>query len=109
MVEGRDIAAVVAPDAPAKIFLTASEEARAHRRNAETGGGNASVGSTREALARRDSADAKTSVLDAAPGAVVVDATDLTLNQVIDRVADIALAAGSSSGPAAVSQGGKHR
>ena len=40
VVEGRDIASVVAPDAAAKIFLTASEDARAaRRRNTENGGG----------------------------------------------------------------------
>ncbi len=97
VVEGRDIAAVVAPDADAKIFLTASEDARARRRNSEHGGGAGSVGATRDSLVRRDSADAKTNVLDAAPGAVVVDATELTLHQVIDRVADLALTAGASS------------
>jgi cytidylate kinase len=108
VVEGRDIAAVVAPDAPAKIFLTASEETRAKRRNAENGGGSATVGTTREAIARRDSLDAKTNVLDAAPGAVVVDATDLTLSQVIEKVSAIALASGSAT-PAADSQGGRRK
>src|SRR4051812_25259507 len=39
VVEGRDIASVVAPDAAAKVFLTASEDARARRRNTEIGGG----------------------------------------------------------------------
>jgi cytidylate kinase len=104
VVEGRDIAAVVAPDADAKIFLTASEEARAQRRNTEHGGGSGSVAATRDALARRDTADSRTNVLDAAPGAVVVDATELTLRQVIDRVCDIVLTAGSPS-PAADTQG----
>jgi cytidylate kinase len=104
VVEGRDIAAVVAPDATAKIFLTASEEARAQRRNSEHGGVSGTVSATRDALVRRDSADAKTNVLDAAPGATVVDATELTLHQVIDRVCDIVRAAGSRS-PAAESEG----
>jgi CMP/dCMP kinase len=105
VVEGRDIASVVAPDAPAKIFLTASEQARAQRRNAESGGGTATVVITRDALGRRDEADARTNALEAAPGAVTVDATDLTLDQVIDRVAAIALAAGPGT-PATVPQRG---
>jgi cytidylate kinase len=107
VVEGRDIAAVVAPDAAAKIFLTASEDARAQRRNTEHGGGSGSVAATRDALTRRDTADARTNVLDAAPGAVVVDATELTLRQVVDRVCEIVRTAGSTS-PAADSQGVGH-
>lgn len=114
VVEGRDIAAVVAPDAAAKIFLTASEEVRARRRNAEVssaaagGGQNAAaattvtavvtVADTRADLARRDTADARTNVLGAAPGAVVIDATELTLQQVIDTVSGIALDAAGSAG-----------
>ena len=104
VVEGRDIASVVAPDATAKIFLTASEDARAQRRNSEHGGGSGTVAATRDALTRRDSADSRTNVLDAAPGAVVVDATELTLRQVVDRVCDIVLTAGTPT-PAADSQG----
>ena len=105
VVEGRDIASVVAPDADAKIFLTASEDARAARRNTENGGGAGTVAATREALTRRDSVDNRTNTLEAAPGAVVVDATELTLEQVIDQVAGIVIHAAQGSAPNAASQG----
>ena len=94
VVEGRDIAAVVWPGAEAKVFLTASEGARAQRRNSEQGGGASAVTATQQDLVRRDTADNRTNALAAAPGAVVVDATELTLQQVIDRVTDIVRAAG---------------
>jgi cytidylate kinase len=105
VVEGRDIASVVAPDADAKVFLTASAGARAHRRNAENGGGSGTVAATREALTRRDSVDNRTNVLEAAPGATVVDATELTLEQVIETVAGIVVHAAEGSVPGADSQG----
>ncbi|MFL6116065.1 MAG: (d)CMP kinase [Catenulispora sp.] len=105
VVEGRDIAAVVAPDAAAKVFLTASEDARAHRRNTETGGGAGTVAATRQALTRRDSVDSRTNALAAAPGAVVVDATELTLEQVIEKVAGIVVHAAGGATPQADSQG----
>lgn len=94
VVEGRDIAAVVWPEAAAKIFLTASEGARAQRRTSEQGGTADAVSATQQDLARRDTADNRTNALAAAPGAVAVDATELTLQQVIDRVTDIVRAAG---------------
>jgi cytidylate kinase len=94
VVEGRDIAAVVWPEATAKVFLTASEGARAQRRNAEQGSTAGTVAATRDDLVRRDTVDNRTNALAAAAGAVVVDATELTLQQVIDRVAGIVRAAG---------------
>jgi cytidylate kinase len=110
VVEGRDIASVVAPGAAAKIFLTASEDARAARRNAEhaangDGTGAGSVAATREALTRRDSVDNRTNALEAAAGAVVVDATELTLEQVIEAVAGIVIHTAEGSAPEAASQG----
>lgn len=112
VVEGRDIASVVAPGAAAKVFLTASEDARAARRNAEhaasgdgSGAGAGSVAATREALTRRDSVDSRTNALEAAAGAVVVDATELTLEQVIDAVASIVIHTAEGSAPDAASQG----
>lgn len=110
VVEGRDIASVVAPGAAAKIFLTASEDARAARRNAEHAAsagvaGAGSVASTREALTRRDSVDNRTNALEAAAGALVVDATELTLEQVIEAVAGIVIHTAEGSVPDAASQG----
>jgi CMP/dCMP kinase len=90
--EGRDIADVVYPEADCKIYLTASPEVRAARRNAELPE-SVTAAQTRADLQRRDAEDAKTTrPLDAAPGAHVVDATHLTLPQVIDEVAALALA-----------------
>ncbi|WP_067353266.1 (d)CMP kinase [Streptomyces noursei] len=89
VVEGRDIGITVLPDADLKIFLTASAEARAARRNGELKGEEAGdLAATREALIKRDAADSsrKTSPLAKADDAVEVDTTDLTLDQVIECV-----------------------
>lgn len=88
--EGRDIADMVYPAADSKIYLTASPEARAERRSAELGIAGGVNSGTLSDLERRDAEDAKTTrPLEAASGAVVVDATHLTLTQVIDRVIEL--------------------
>ncbi|QDY76071.1 (d)CMP kinase [Streptomyces qinzhouensis] len=86
VVEGRDIGTTVLPDAHLKIFLTASPEARAARRAGELAG--ADVEATRQALVKRDAADSgrATSPLAMAADAVEVDTTELTLQQVVERV-----------------------
>ncbi|MEU5402530.1 (d)CMP kinase [Streptomyces sp. NPDC005963] len=86
VVEGRDIGTTVLPDADLKIFLTASPEARAARRSGELK--DADVAATKEALIKRDAADSsrKASPLAKADDAIEVDTTELTLQQVIDRV-----------------------
>ncbi|UGY90601.1 (d)CMP kinase [Streptomyces gobiensis] len=89
VVEGRDIGTTVLPDADLKIFLTASPEARAARRNGELAGKDTTgLTATRAALLKRDQADSsrKTSPLAKADDAVEVDTTDLTLEQVIECV-----------------------
>jgi CMP/dCMP kinase len=89
VVEGRDIGTTVLPDADLKIFLTASPEARAARRSAElTGKEAADLATTQAALIKRDAADSgrKASPLAKAADAVEVDTTELTLEQVIERV-----------------------
>jgi CMP/dCMP kinase len=87
VVEGRDIGTTVLPDATLKVFLTASAEARAARRNGELKGAQ-SVADTQAALVRRDTADSgrKTSPLAKAADAVEVDTTQLTLDQVIECI-----------------------
>ncbi len=79
VVEGRDIGSVVFPDADVKVFLTASDEERARRRS-----GDEDV----EALRRRDELDSSraASPLTVADGAVVIDSTDLSVDQVVDRI-----------------------
>ena len=89
VVEGRDIAEVVWPIAPTKIYLTADQSVRAARREAENGGSD--VARTLADLARRDAEDARTTrPLDAAPGAVVVDGTHLSLTEVVAKIVGIA-------------------
>ncbi|GAA5014356.1 (d)CMP kinase [Kitasatospora paranensis] len=89
--EGRDMGTVVFPDATAKIFLTASGDARAERRAAELrakGVDEATITAMAADLARRDAADSsrETAPLTQAPDAVLVDTSELTLDQVIDTV-----------------------
>jgi CMP/dCMP kinase len=83
--EGRDIGTVVAPQAVVKVYLTASEEARAARRSADLSadpGATAAV--TRDEQKRRDTADAAQSVM--AGDAIKVDSTVLSLDQVIGLI-----------------------
>jgi cytidylate kinase len=90
VMEGRDIATVVFPDADVKIFVTASPEVRAARRLRERGGA-----ASGHALERRDALDSRTNPLEPAEGAVVIDSTDLSL----DEVLDLALAAVAAARP----------
>jgi cytidylate kinase len=85
VVEGRDIGTVVAPGAPVKVFLTASEEARAQRRALETA---RDAETTLAEQARRDHLDStrKTSPMTKADDAVEIDSTELGLAEVIDAV-----------------------
>lgn len=87
--EGRDIGTVVSPDAPLKIFLTASDEERARRRAAETG---EPVEEVLEAQRRRDASDTEREhgALRAAADAVELDTTGFTLDEVVDRVVVLA-------------------
>jgi cytidylate kinase len=86
VVEGRDIGTVVAPDAAVKVYLTASAEARAQRRTAELAG--TTVQAQQAAMAKRDTLDStrKADPLSMADGAVELDTTPLTLEEVIGEV-----------------------
>ena len=97
VVDGRDIGTVVFPDAPLKVFLTASPEERARRRLAErggTGGGGGDAELRREAdvLEARDRADSTRAVapLRAAADAVLLDTTRLSLEQQVQAVVALA-------------------
>jgi cytidylate kinase len=83
--EGRDIGTVVAPDAPVKVFLTADAEERARRRAEELGGDVATV--LRD-QALRDAQDStrEHSPLRLAPGAVELDTTGLSVDEVVKRI-----------------------
>lgn len=93
VVEGRDIGTVVAPDAAVKVYLTASEEARAARRAKDLAADpGASVTVTRAEQARRDRLDStrKASPLTKAAGAHEIDSTELSLAEVIEAVVRLA-------------------
>ncbi len=87
--EGRDIGTVVSPDAPLKVFLSASEEERAQRRALQTGG---DPGAVLDAQRRRDARDTERShgALRAAEDAVELDTTGFTAEQVVARVVALA-------------------
>jgi CMP/dCMP kinase len=84
--EGRDIATVVAPWAELKIFLTASPEERARRRAAELGISPQAVASEQAIRDDRDSTRAH-GALRMADGAIAIDSTGVSLEQVVGRVA----------------------
>jgi cytidylate kinase len=93
VVEGRDIGTVVLPDADVKIFLTASAEERARRRNDQNvatglGGDYAAVLAD---VVRRDHLDSTRAVspLRSADDAVVVDSSDMTEHQTIAHLLDL--------------------
>ncbi|HPC83763.1 MAG TPA: (d)CMP kinase [Thermoanaerobaculaceae bacterium] len=90
VVEGRDIGTVVFPDADVKVFLTASPEVRAQRRLAEltAKGVRTSWEEVLEEQRQRDERDSTRadSPLRPAPGAHILDTSNLTLEQVVARV-----------------------
>jgi cytidylate kinase len=89
--EGRDIGTVVAPDAAVKVFLTASPEERARRRAEELG---TDVETVLRDQALRDAQDTEReySPLERAPGAVELDTTGLTLEEVVAKIAEVVAA-----------------
>lgn len=100
---GRDIGTVVLPNAPLKIYLDASVEARARRRwlEEQARGGARSYEDVLAEVRRRDEIDSTRAVgpLRPAVDAVIVDSTHLTVEQVVERVTALAtdaLAAASS-------------
>ena len=95
VIEGRDIATVVAPDAAVKVFLTADQSARARRRAAEV---DADHVRTEADLARRDELDSTraASPLTRSPEATLIDATDLTADEVVAIVLELVAATDSA-------------
>ncbi|MDD3650594.1 (d)CMP kinase [Immundisolibacter sp.] len=88
--EGRDMGTVVFPDAALKIFLTASVEQRARRRwlQLSAAGVDASLDAILDDLQRRDAQDASRAAAPLRPAddAVVIDSSELTVEQVCARI-----------------------
>lgn len=84
VVEGRDIGTVVTPQAPVKVYLTASPQARAVRRSGDRSAERTSVDVNEAEMARRDRLDAAQSAK--ADDAVLIDSTEMSLDEVIDEV-----------------------
>lgn len=87
--EGRDVGTVVAPDAQLKVFLTADPLERARRRAAELGADAQTVLAEQAIRDARDS-EREHSPLVAAPDAVALDTTELSIEQVVERIAELA-------------------
>jgi cytidylate kinase len=100
VVEGRDIGTVVFPDARVKVFLTASDEERARRRQRDEVAADrrVEVDMVHADLARRDEIDSKRSVspLKAAPDSLVLDTTGRDVDGVVAEIVDRFEAAGST-------------
>lgn len=95
VVEGRDIGTVVFPEAEVKVFLTASDEERAHRRvrqNADRGIGSIDYDEVLEDLRRRDERDSSraASPLRPADDAVMLDSTGRFIEDIIDEICGLA-------------------
>ena len=91
VIEGRDITTAVFPDTPARFYLTASAEARARRRQkeeVEKGIANQSAEEVKKSLLSRDAIDStrQYAPLKKADGAIEIDSSDLTLEQVVETV-----------------------
>jgi cytidylate kinase len=88
--DGRDMGTVVFPDAPLKIFLTASAASRAERRYKQLieKGISASLPGLLQDLQERDARDTSRALspLQAAEGAVAIDSTQLDISQTVERV-----------------------
>ena len=94
VVEGRDIGTVVFPHAEVKVFLTASNEARAHRRalqNMQRGIGLTDFDKVLADIVRRDEYDSSRSVspLKPAKDAVLIDSSSLSIEEVVDWICSL--------------------
>ena len=105
VLEGRDIGTVVLPDAEVKVYLTASPEVRARRRTDQdlAAGREADYQDVLAAVIERDRKDSTraASPLRPADDAVVIDTSDLTLDEVLDQLVALAEGIHASHGAAA--------
>jgi len=89
VVEGRDITTVVAPDADARVLLTATEQARLARRALEVHGrdDDEAIAATRDHVVRRDAQDATVAdFLEAGLGVTVIDSSELSFEETVDAI-----------------------
>ncbi len=93
IMDGRDIGTVVMPDADVKIFLTASSEVRARRRvkELEEKGEHPDFDTVKKEIEERDHRDMtrEISPLKQAEDAILVDTSDMTIDQVVDKICSI--------------------
>ena len=91
VVEGRDIGTVVLPGADLKVFLSAAPEERARRRAVQSGR-EGELERIREAMRARDRQDSEREVspLKSAPDAVILDTTELDIEEVVSVILDLA-------------------
>lgn len=123
VVEGRDIATVVAPRAAVKVYLDASPEVRARRRAAElaptepTAGAvvtspvvpaEAEVARMERSLEHRDGLDSRTNPLEPTEGAVHLDTSDRTVKEVVAIIVDLARRAGAADATASAAPATGH-
>ena len=96
VMEGRDIGTVVLPNADLKIFLEATSNERARRRNAElrSSGMETNLEQIKKDIIKRDRLDSRRAVspLKKADDAILIDTTDLEKEEVVDRIANKLLA-----------------
>ena len=100
--DGRDMGTVVFPEAPLKVFLTASAEERARRRHLQLqeAGVDASLSSLLKEIQARDARDTQRSVapLKPADDAITLDTTRLSIPEVVDRLTELLAQRGMSNG-----------
>ena len=94
VLEGRDTGSIVCPDADLKVYLVASTAVRAARRSADL---DMPVSEVEQSIVERDELDAEQ--LAPADDAQVIDSSDLTIDQVVDRI--VGMARGAGGGEAA--------
>ncbi len=89
ILDGRDIGTVICPDAPVKLYVTASDDIRARRRHAElvAKGHDISLEDVAKDLRQRDARDSAraTAPLKPAKDALLLDTTDMSIDQAIER------------------------
>lgn len=93
VVEGRDIGTVVFPDTPVKVFLTARSDVRAARRAGDDEAAHIPIHEIQDKLEARDRKDStrEASPMKPAQDAVIVDTSDLTIDEVVQEIVDLAL------------------